>query len=134
MASKAAALFVGPEPVSNGRDEVADAGISDAVAIEDAAFVEAAVRQDIGQEIGLSDIGQAGLVSAHPLHGFIDEVQATVIKGWAYSEHHTRSYKAWSCCLIGRNPRLPSGSTFSSSSTESICSHRSIFLFSVDAG
>src|SRR4029077_13886392 len=82
MASKAAALFVGREPVSNGRDEVADAGTSDAVAVEEAAFVEAAVRQDIGQEIGLSDIGQAELASAHPLHGFIDEVQATVIKGW----------------------------------------------------
>jgi GT2 family glycosyltransferase/glycosyltransferase involved in cell wall biosynthesis len=84
MASKAAALFVGREPVSNGRDEVADAGISDAVAVEEAAFVEAAVRQDIGQEIGLSDIGQAELASAHPLHGFIEEVQATVIKGWVW--------------------------------------------------
>ena len=83
VASEAVALFVGTELASNGRDAGADAGVS-AVAVEEAAFVEAAVRQDIGQENGLSDIGQAGLASAHPLHGYIDEIEATVIKGWVW--------------------------------------------------
>src|SRR5258708_34369842 len=81
VASEAVALFVGTELASNGRDAGADAGVS-AVAVEEAAFVEAAERQDIGRENGLSDIGQAGLASAPPPHGYLDEIGATAIKGW----------------------------------------------------
>src|SRR5260370_35879213 len=81
VASEAVALFVGSELASNGRDAGADAGVS-AVAVEEAAFVEAAVRQDIGQENGLCDIGQAGLASAHPLHRYLHEIGGAVIKGW----------------------------------------------------
>src|SRR5260370_26168980 len=90
VASEAVALFVGTELASNGRDAGADAGVS-AVAVEEAAFVEAAVRQDIGRENGLSDIGQAGLASAHPPHGFLHEIRATAIRRLLAHPHTPRA-------------------------------------------
>src|SRR5438132_7589764 len=54
-------------------------------ASEGAAFAEPAVSQDIGQDSALSDIGQGALAPARPLHGYIDEVKPTGIKGWAWN-------------------------------------------------
>ena len=100
MASETAALLAPDELVLNGRDGFADAalagtdqapfaaGLSEPAdrrsAAEDAVFAEPAVSQDIGQDSALSDIGQGALAPARPLHGYIDEVKPTGIKGWAW--------------------------------------------------
>jgi GT2 family glycosyltransferase/glycosyltransferase involved in cell wall biosynthesis len=84
----------------NGREALADtalsvtdpaavaAGLSEPVngpsVAEGPAFAEPAMSHDIGQDGGLSDIAQGALAPAHPLHGYIDEIKPTGIKGWAW--------------------------------------------------
>ena len=100
MASESAALLAGGEPGPNGRDAFADAALAAAdqgalaaelaertgasTAAQNTAFADPAMPQEVGQDIGFSDIGRAALAPARPLHGYIDEAKPAGIKGWAW--------------------------------------------------
>src|SRR3954447_10912748 len=100
IVSETAVLLADDEAGLNGRETFAETALvatdQGALAVglaermdgpsasEGAAFADAAVSQHIGQDSALSDIGQAALPPAHPLHGYIDEVKPTGIKGWAW--------------------------------------------------